>query len=420
MIDIIVGLQWGDEGKGKAVDILAPKYGAVARFQGGPNAGHTLKFDGKKVVLHSVPSGIFDPNTLNIIGSGVVVYPIVLMQEIGQIAAMGVDLKGKILLSKRAHLILPTHRIIDAAQEAHKGASKIGSTLRGISPAYADKIGRCGLRAGDVLRADFKEKYAAARQNHLRYLQQFDFPFDLKNEEQQWLQSIEAMKNSVSIVDSEYEVNQIVRQGSALAEGAQGVMLDVDFGAYPYVTSSSTTAAGCCTGLGIPPSQTGRVIGIFKAYCTRVGEGPFPTELHDHIGEQIRRTGGEFGSTTGRSRRCGWLDLVALRYAIMISGADRLYMMKADVLDDFDTIKIAVKYRVDGIETDRYPYDTDAPIEPVYQEFRGWNTPTSHCRRRGDLPMELLAYIAFIEWKTGVRVEFVSVGADRTESVFLQ
>jgi adenylosuccinate synthase len=419
MVDIIIGLQWGDEGKGKVVDVLASQYDVVARFQGGPNAGHTLIFDGKKIALHSIPSGVFNPSTLSVIGNGVVLDPIVLMEEMAQIGAMGAS-SAKIMLSKRAHLILPTHKIIDAAQEAQKGATKIGSTLRGISPAYTDKIARSGLRAGDILRADFKEKYLAAKQVHLRYLQQFDFSFNIENEEQQWLQSIEILKTRIDITDTEYIINEYVARGGVLAEGAQGAMLDVDFGTYPYVTSSNTISAGCCTGLGIAPQRIGKVIGIFKAYSTRVGSGPFPTELDNNIGEKIRQQGGEFGSTTGRSRRCGWLDLVALRYAIMLSGTTNLYMMKADVLDNFDSIKIAVKYKVDGVETDRYPYDTDARIEPIYKEFKGWHTNISQCRKANELPQELLAYIRFIEEQTGVAVKFVSVGADRTEGVVLE
>jgi adenylosuccinate synthase len=419
MVDIISGLQWGDEGKGKVVDALAPQYHVVARFQGGPNAGHTLQFDGKKIVLHCMPSGIFNAGSLNVIGSGVVLDPIVLVDEIRQIDATTATSKGKVVISKRAHLILPTHRIIDAAQETKKGNAKIGSTLRGISPAYTDKIARSGLRAGDILRPDFKEKYLAAKKNHLQYLQMFDFPFELKDEEQQWLQCIEMLKKTISIDDTEYIINDYASRGCVLAEGAQGAMLDVDFGAYPYVTSSNTIAAGCCTGLGIPPHKVGRIIGIFKAYCTRVGSGPFPTEQDNECGEQMRQQGSEYGSTTGRSRRCGWLDLVALRYAIMLCGATELYMMKADVLDNFNVVKVAVKYRVNGVETDRYPYDTDAHIEPIYKEFRGWQTNISECRREEDLPTELQEYIRFIEEQTGVPVKFVSVGADRTESVVM-
>ncbi|GHT74794.1 adenylosuccinate synthetase [Bacteroidia bacterium] len=418
MTDVIIGLQWGDEGKGKVVDVLTPKYKAVARFQGGPNAGHTLKFGDKKFVLHSVPSGIFNDGMLNLIGNGVVIDPIVLMEEIAQIKALGVP-TGKILLSKKAHLILPTHRLIDAAQEAAKGASKIGSTLRGIGPAYTDKIARAGLRAGDVLQPNFKEKYNAAKQSHIKYLQQFDYKFTLDADEQKWLQSIDLLKNSISFVDSEYVINEWLATGNVLAEGAQGAMLDIDFGSYPFVTSSNTISAGACTGLGIAPHRIGEVIGIFKAYCTRVGSGPFPTELNDSTGEQLRQQGSEFGSTTGRSRRCGWLDLVALRYAIMLSGTTQLYMMKADVLNNFDTIKVAVKYKINGVETDRYPYETDACIEPVYQEFKGWNTDIALCRNAGDLPRELREYLKFIEQQTGVPIKFVSVGADRAESVFL-
>ncbi|MDR2813272.1 MAG: adenylosuccinate synthase [Prevotellaceae bacterium] len=416
-VDVVIGLQWGDEGKGKIVDVLTPKYKVVARFQGGPNAGHTLEFDGKKMVLHTVPSGIFRENSINIIGNGVVVDPVILMDEIKKINAIGVPTAGKILLSKKAHLILPTHRILDAAQEAAKGGAKIGSTLKGIGPAYTDKVSRSGLRAGDVLRPDFSQKYAALKQKHVALLKQLGYPFSVEEQEREWLQSIEQLRGELTIIDSEYEVNELLKQGSILAEGAQGSMLDVDFGSYPFVTSSSTVCAGACTGLGVAPSSIGEVIGIFKAYCTRVGSGPFPTELHDEVGAQLSRQGNEFGSTTGRARRCGWLDLVALRYSIMVSGATQLFMMKADVMDNFDAIRVCVAYRINGAATDRYPYEVDTPIEPVYEEFRGWKKPVSGCRTEKDLPQELLDYVKFIELQTGVPVKFISVGPDRSETV---
>jgi adenylosuccinate synthase len=389
----------------------------VARFQGGPNAGHTLEFDGKKFVLHTIPSGIFREESINIIGNGVVVDPVILMDEIRKINAAGVSTKGKILLSKKAHLILPTHRILDAAQEAAKGNAKIGSTLKGIGPAYTDKVGRSGLRVGDVLHPDFHQKYAALKQKHFALLKQLGYPFSVEEPEKEWLQSVEELRAEFTIIDSEYEINELLKQGNVLAEGAQGSMLDVDFGSYPFVTSSNTVCAGACTGLGVAPSKIGEVIGIFKAYCTRVGSGPFPTELTDEVGEKMRRQGNEFGSTTGRARRCGWLDLAALKYSIMISGATQLFMMKADVMDNFDTIKVCVAYKVNGVATDRYPYDIDAPIEPIYKELRGWRKPTSSCRTEKDLPQELLDYVKFIEYQTGVPVKFISVGPDRSETV---
>ncbi|MDR0712022.1 MAG: adenylosuccinate synthase [Prevotellaceae bacterium] len=416
-VDVVIGLQWGDEGKGKIVDVLTPRYKVVARFQGGPNAGHTLEFDGKKFVLHTVPSGIFREESVNIIGNGVVVDPVILMDEIRKINAAGVPTKGKILLSKKAHLILPTHRILDAAQEAAKGGAKIGSTLKGIGPAYTDKVGRSGLRAGDVLRPDFSQKYAALKQKHFALLKPLGYPFSIEDPEKEWLQSIEQLRSEFTIIDSEYEVNELLKQGNILAEGAQGSMLDVDFGSYPFVTSSSTVCAGACIGLGVAPGKIGEVIGIFKAYCTRVGSGPFPTELHEEVGEKMRRQGNEFGSTTGRARRCGWLDLVALRYSIMISGASQLFMMKADVMDSFDVIKVCVAYNINGVTTDRYPYEVDAPVEPVYKEFRGWKRPLASCRTEKDLPQELLDYVKFIEQQTGVPVKFISVGPDRSETV---
>ncbi|MDR0415639.1 MAG: adenylosuccinate synthase [Prevotellaceae bacterium] len=417
-IDVVIGLQWGDEGKGKIVDVLTPMYNVVARFQGGPNAGHTLEFDGKKFVLHTIPSGIFRDKTTNIIGNGVVVDPTVLMGEVDNLNAAGVSTKGRILLSKKAHLILPTHRALDAAQETAKGGAKIGSTLKGIGPTYTDKTGRAGLRVGDVLHPDFDKKYGALRQRHLAQLAQLSYPCSsLDDEEQRWRQSIDRLRTELTIVDSEYEINELLKKGNILAEGAQGSMLDVDFGSYPFVTSSSTVCAGACTGLGVAPRRIGEVIGIFKAYCTRVGSGPFPTELHDEVGEQMRRQGNEFGSTTGRPRRCGWLDLVALRYSIMVSGATQLFMMKADVMDSFDAVKVAVGYSINGVTTDRYPYDTDAPVKPIYREFKGWKKPISDSRSEKDLPQELLDYVKFIEEQTGVPVKFISVGPDRKETV---
>ncbi|MDR3329274.1 MAG: adenylosuccinate synthase [Prevotellaceae bacterium] len=416
-VDVAIGLQWGDEGKGKIVDVLTPKYDVVARFQGGPNAGHTLKFDGKKFVLHTIPSGIFRSGTVNIIGNGVVVCPITLMREVDELNAAGVATAGKILLSKKAHLIMPTHRAIDAAQEAAKGASKIGSTLKGIGPAYTDKISRCGLRVGDVLHSSFAEKYRSAKQQHCTYLRQLGFPPNVDEEEALWLQSVERMRQAFTIIDSEYEINALLKTKNVLAEGAQGSMLDVDFGSYPFVTSSNTICAGACTGLGVAPGSVGEVIGIFKAYCTRVGSGPFPTEQLNETGELLRRQGDEFGATTGRARRCGWLDLVALRYSVMISGATQLMMMKADVMDSFEAINVAVGYKINGLDTDRYPYEVDVPVEPVYKKFSGWKKSIAACRSEKDLPQELLDYVKFIEQQTGVPVKYISVGPDREATI---
>jgi adenylosuccinate synthase len=418
-VDVVIGLQWGDEGKGKIVDVLTPKYSVVARFQGGPNAGHTLEFDGKKFVLHTIPSGIFRGGTVNLIGNGVVVDPITLADEINTLNAAGVATGGKILLSKKAHLILPTHRALDAAQEAAKGGAKIGSTLKGIGPAYTDKIGRAGLRVGDMLHPDFKKKYDALKQKHVALLRQLGYASggDEDEDEEKWMQCAGRLQNELKIVDSEYEVNELLKKGNILAEGAQGSMLDVDFGSYPFVTSSSTVCAGACTGIGVAPGRIGEVIGVFKAYCTRVGSGPFPTELHDEVSEQMRRQGCEFGSTTGRPRRCGWLDLVALRYSIMLSGATQLFMMKADVMDNFDAVKVATGYNINGEATDRYPYEVDVPVEPIYKEFRGWKMPLSGCRTEKDLPQEFLGYVNFIEQQTGIPVKFISVGPDRKETV---
>ncbi|MGL4957195.1 MAG: adenylosuccinate synthase, partial [Bacteroidales bacterium] len=353
-------------GKGKIVDVLTPNYTTVARFQGGPNAGHTLEFEGKKFVLHTIPSGIFRNNIMNVIGNGVVLDPIVLMNEITKLNAAGVISKGKILLSKKAHLILPTHRVLDAIQELEKGTSKIGSTLKGIGPTYTDKISRVGLRVGDILQSNFKEKYTALKERHLAILKVFNHIPNIADEEKQWMDSIVQIQAEFRIIDGEYELDALLKTGKVLAEGAQGSLLDIDFGSYPFVTSSNTISAGVCTGLGIAPNKIGEVIGIFKAYCTRVGSGPFPTELSDEIGEKLRQKGREFGSTTGRARRCGWLDLVALKYTIMVSGVTQLLMMKSDVLDSFEVIKIATSYKIKGKETERFPYDVDASIEPVY------------------------------------------------------
>ena len=371
-LDVVLGLQWGDEGKGKIVDVLANDYPVVARFQGGPNAGHSIHFEGKKFVLHTIPSGVFRDGSVNFIGNGVVIDPIIFKEECLAIEAMGVPVRERVVIADRAHLILPTHRIIDAASEAAKGKGKIGSTLKGIGPTYMDKTGRNGLRVGDILTPNFKERFQYLKNKHIIYLKQYDFEYDASENEQKWLDAIEYMKQ-FEIVDGAYRVNGYLSGGkSVLAEGAQGTLLDVDFGSYPFVTSSSTACAGACTGLGVSPHCIGRVYGVFKAYCTRVGSGPFPTELFDETGEELRQKGFEFGATTGRPRRTGWLDLPALKYAIMVDGVDELIMMKADVLDGFDTIKVAVAYEVGGKKTEEIPYDVFAEVKPVYKEFKGW------------------------------------------------
>ena len=415
-VDVVLGLQWGDEGKGKIVDVLARNYPVICRFQGGPNAGHSLQFSGKSFVLHSVPAGVFRKNTVNVIGNGVVLDPIIFQEECQAIAKMGVDPTKNIIISKRAHLILPTHRIMDAASEASLGKTKIGSTLKGIGPTYMDKTGRNGLRVGEVLSKDFKKKFNTLKQRHASYLKQFDFEYDINKNEKEWFKAVEYLKK-FKIVDSEYELNALLKTKKALAEGAQGTMLDVDFGAYPFVTSSSTICAGACTGLGVAPTKIGKVFGVFKAYCTRVGSGPFPTELNDAVGEELRQKGHEFGATTGRPRRTGWLDLPALKFAIMVDGVTDLIMMKADVLDSFDTIKVAVAYKVDGKKTDRYPYEVSAKIEPVYKEFKGWKKDLTKCKTAKELPSAFKRYIAFIEKELGVKVSYASVGPDRSQTI---
>ena len=417
-VDVVLGLQWGDEGKGKIVDVLAKSYPAVARFQGGPNAGHSLQFEGKKFVLHTVPAGVFREGSINIIGNGVVLDPIIFRQECKEIEEMGVPVTERIIISKKAHLILPTHRILDAASENAMGKGKIGSTLKGIGPTYMDKTGRNGLRIGDTLAENFLERFNALKEKHIQRLKQYDFQYNAEEHEAEWLDAIKYLKK-FKIVDGEYEINEILKTKRVLAEGAQGSMLDVDFGSYPFVTSSSTMCAGACTGLGIAPSKIGKVIGIFKAYCTRVGSGPFPTELLDQVGEELRQKGFEFGATTGRPRRTGWLDLPALKYAIMIDGVTELIMMKADVLDTFDTIKVAVGYKVNGKKSDRVPYDTYATIEPVYKEFKGWKCDLTGVRKREELPANFLKYIAFIEKELGVPVKMVSLGPDRKQTIKL-
>lgn len=418
-LDVVLGLQWGDEGKGKIVDVLAAHYPVVARFQGGPNAGHSIRFGDTAFVLHSVPSGVFREGSINIIGNGVVLDPSIFRTECEAIGALGIPVRERVRIARRTHLIVPTHKLLDAADEAALGKAKIGSTLKGIGPAYSDKTGRNGLRVGDLLEPNFREKYETLKRKHLARLGQYDFPypFDLEEAERQWLRDAEYLK-TFDIIDGEYETNALLDAGKAiLAEGAQGSMLDVDFGSYPFVTSSSTACAGACTGLGVAPSRIGRVYGVFKAYCTRVGSGPFPTELGDATGEMLRQRGHEFGATTGRPRRTGWLDLPALKYAVMISGVTDLIMMKADVLDGFDTVKVACGYRVDGVRTDRVPYDVYAEVEPVYKEFKGWKADLGSCRSEAELPDEFKAYIAYIEQETGIPVRILSLGPDRAQTI---
>ncbi len=418
-VDVLLGLQWGDEGKGKIVDVLTPKYDAIARFQGGPNAGHSLEFNEIKHVLHTIPSGIFHDEKVNIIGNGVVIDPVIFKEEVESVSKLGVDLKKNLLISKKAHLILPSHRALDAASEAAKGKSKIGSTLKGIGPTYMDKTGRNGLRIGDTLSPDFMERYNQLMEKHNTLLSMYDYSSDISDYEKQWFEGVEFLKG-FNIIDSEYAINNfLAEEKTVLAEGAQGTLLDIDFGSYPFVTSSNTICAGACTGLGIAPNRIGEVFGIFKAYCTRVGSGPFPTELHDETGEQLQKCGNEFGATTGRPRRCGWIDLVALKYSVMINGVTRLIMTKADVLDTFDTIKMCVGYKIDGQPTNHFPFDVEGEIEPQYIEFDGWKTDTTKLRHQNEFPEELNAYIHFIEEELGVPVQYVSVGPNREQIIEL-
>ncbi len=416
-IDILLGLQWGDEGKGKIVDAISPGYDIISRFQGGPNAGHSLEFNNVKHVLHLIPSGIFHPEKLNIIGNGVVIDPAVFKKEIETLGPSVDELVKRLIISARANLILPGHRILDAAYECSKGHTKIGSTLKGIGPAYTDKVGRNGLRAGEILRSDFRELYDRHLKDHLAILKAYDFNFKLEEYEAGWFEGVEILKK-FRIVTTEYLINDLTSKGKKmLAEGAQGTMLDVDFGSYPYVTSSNTISAGACTGLGISPRKIGEVFGIFKAYCTRVGSGPFPTELCDETGNIMRDKGHEFGSTTGRPRRCGWLDIPALNYAIMINGVTQLFLMKSDVLSGFEKIKVCTSYLSGGKESHEIPFD-NSPLEPVYEEFPGWQEDITGIREFGKLPENLKKYVKFIENKTGVPITIVSVGPDREETIF--
>ena len=419
-VDVLLGLQWGDEGKGKVVDVMTPNYDVIARFQGGPNAGHTLEFEGQKYVLRSIPSGIFQGGKVNIIGNGVVLAPDLFMDEAKDLERSGHSLKNRLHISKKAHLIMPTHRLLDAALEAAKGKSKVGTTGKGIGPTYTDKISRNGLRVGDIFDR-FEEKYAAHKARHEATLKSLGFvDYDISEVEKKWMEGIEFIKQ-FHIVDSEHEVNNLLKQGkSILCEGAQGTMLDVDFGSYPFVTSSNTICAGACTGLGIGPNKIGEVYGIMKAYCTRVGAGPFPTELFDETGALIRQLGHEYGAVTGRERRCGWIDLVALRYSIMVNGVTQLIMMKSDVLDGFDTIKACVAYKQNGKQITDFPYDIENGIEPVYVELPGWQTDMTSITSESEFPEAFRQYISFLEEQLETPIKIVSVGPDREQTIVRQ
>jgi adenylosuccinate synthase len=419
-VHLLLGLQWGDEGKGKIVDVLTANYDIIARFQGGPNAGHTLEFDGIKHVLRTIPSGIFHPTALNIIGNGVVIDPVVFQKEIEGLSKFNMDLVSKLSISRKAHLILPTHRLLDAASETAKGKAKIGSTLKGIGPTYMDKTGRNGLRVGDIEQADFMERYRSLAEKHEAMIAFYDvqLEYDLEELESEFFQAIEFLK-TIPFIDSEYLLNKALKEGkSILAEGAQGSLLDIDFGTYPFVTSSNTTAAGACTGLGIAPNKVTEVFGIFKAYTTRVGSGPFPTELFDEVGQSMAKIGNEFGSVTGRARRCGWLDLVALKYAVEINGVTQLYMMKGDVLSEFDELKICTAYKYKGEITDHLPFSIlEDDVEPVYTTLKGWKTDISKLKSYEDLPQEFKTYVEFIEKEVEVPIKLVSVGPDRVQTI---
>jgi adenylosuccinate synthase len=415
-VDVLLGLQWGDEGKGKVVDVLTPDYDVITRFQGGPNAGHTLEFGDVKHVLHNIPSGIFHKNKINIVGNGVVLDPITFKQELDELKAKGFDITGNLYISKKAHLILPTHKILDAASEASKGKTKIGSTLKGIGPTYMDKTGRNGLRVGDILN-NFEQKYDALKKKHLQLLSMYDFEYDIESYEKGLFESIEALKQ-LNLIDSEHEINKYIASNKrVLAEGAQGTMLDIDFGSYPYVTSSNTISAGACIGMGIAPNKIGEVFGIFKAYCTRVGSGPFPTELFDETGDELRKAGHEFGATTGRPRRCGWIDLVALKYAVTINGVTQLIMTKSDVLSGFETIKVAVAYKTGGKIVEEFPFELPDDLEPVYKELPGWNKDLTGVSSENEFPEELKNYILYLEKELGVPITIVSVGPGREQTI---
>jgi len=416
-VDVLLGLQWGDEGKGKIVDVLTPQYDIIARFQGGPNAGHTLEFEGIKHVLHTIPSGIFRNDVMNIIGNGVVIDPVILQKEIKQLEKLNVDVQSKLLISKKAHLILPTHKLLDQASEIAKGKQKIGSTLKGIGPTYMDKTGRNGLRIGDISSVDFNKKYQKLKEKHFKILKDSTLLKNLDSTESEFLKSIEYIKKFKHI-DSEHYLNKASKNGKKiLAEGAQGTLLDIDFGTYPYVTSSNTITAGTCTGLGIAPNKIKKIVGIFKAYCTRVGSGPFPSELKDEIGKKIRQVGHEFGATTGRERRCGWIDLPALKYAIMINGVTELSMMKADVLDSFEDIYVCTHYIQNEEKINFFPFDLSDDTKPVFKKVKGWNQDITKSKKESDFPKELSAYINYLEKELEVPISIVSVGPNRSETI---
>jgi adenylosuccinate synthase len=424
--DILLGLQWGDEGKGKIVDVLTPEYDIIARFQGGPNAGHTIEFDQKKFILHTIPSGIFNPSTINVVGNGVILDPLIMNRELDNLREHGLEPEKNLKISKKAHLILPTHRLLDAAYEKAKGKAKIGSTLKGIGPTYTDKTARQGIRIGNIFRTDFKEHYNALKESHLQILKFYNFDvaafkiegMTLDQYEERWFESVRHIA-SLSVIDSEYFINAALDEGkSLLAEGAQGTMLDVDFGTYPYVTSSNTITAGVCTGLGLAPQRIGEVFGIFKAYCTRVGGGPFPTEQDNEDGNKLREEGGEYGSTTGRPRRCGWLDLVALRYAIMLNGVTKLIMTKADVLNSFEDIRVGQRYKLNGKVLNDVPFEASyETLQPDFDTVPGWQADITSVRQTKDMPAKLNEYIRYIEHQTGVPLSMVSVGPDRTQVI---
>lgn len=426
-VDVLLGLQWGDEGKGKIVDVFTPKYDIITRFQGGPNAGHTLEFNGQKHVLHTIPSGIFHSETKNLIGNGVIIDPYIFEQEVEKLYACGVDPRLNLFISKKAHLILPTHRLLDAVYEHAKGGEKIGSTLKGIGPTYTDKVNRTGLRVGDILTDNFEKKYNQKKANHLQMVKGYDFLLNefridgktFEEYEASWLKALVTLK-SIKLVDSEFFVNDALKKGeSILAEGAQGTMLDIDFGSYPFVTSSNTIASGVCSGLGVAPQKIGRIFGVFKAYCTRVGNGPFPTELFDETGEELRKAGHEFGSTTGRPRRCGWLDLPALKYAIMLNGVTDLIITKSDVMDEFEDIQVCNAYNYEGKKIEHFPYEINDPkLQPVFKQLKGWKKNITHIQKPEDLPQNLLDYISYIEHQVEVPVSIISVGPDRTQTLF--
>lgn len=421
-IDVLLGLQWGDEGKGKIVDVLTPNYSLVARFQGGPNAGHTLEFEGQKYVLRSIPSGIFQGDTTNVIGNGVVLDPILFKEEVEALLQSGHDIRKRLLISRKAHLILPTHRLLDSAQEKAKGDAKVGTTGKGIGPCYTDKVARTGLRVGDTESPSFMDLYQKAKKAHIARLESLGMPIcnQIDSLEPSWFQAVEFLR-TFQFIDSEYLIEDTLDQDKkVLAEGAQGSMLDIDFGSYPFVTSSNTICAGCCTGLGVSPKRIGEIYGIFKAYCTRVGAGPFPTELHNEIGKAMAERGHEFGSVTGRARRCGWIDLVALKYTIMLNGVTQLIMMKSDVLDTFDEIKACVAYEVNGKECRQVPYSLEQEITPIYKTLKGWNKDLTHITQEDQFPQEFSAYIRFLEEELQVPIRIISVGPDREQTICRQ